>query len=266
VESSTKELVSLFRSVEPGVIMVSGGEPLLWKAMPDLLEELSQHYWVILTNLSRPSSWLNHERVKLVIAAYHHEFTGPLYVTWLKELNERTPGKAVAKILIFPGEEYRDIDLHRKLNNLGVPAHFAPVEWPRGFDPAFLKELSEGKYLTSAMYNSRFYSRGVEEPRLCQAGTANMFQINPGGGIGRCSQSSAVPGARLKEPSFYDEPRPCTKSCYCEWHHWAGMTLANDNEVWNHYADTGEWTYPTPDDLREFVRKMKWKPWPTGEE
>jgi len=253
---NTEKLVQVFRGVEPGVITVSGGEPTLWEAMPSLLDQLSQHYWVILTNLSRPVSWLRDDRIKLVIAAYHEEFTGPHFAKYLKELG----GKSIVKILVTPESEHKHIGLFHHLNNdHGIPAHLVPISWPKGCSPLFLERFLKGDLLTSAAYNARFFSKWVRVPRDCIAGTRDMFQVAHKGSFNRCSQAGIVrPQGSIFAPRWNEGPEPCDQSCYCEWHHWAGATLANDNEVWNYFVETGEWERPTVAGFREFLEKMEW--------
>jgi len=254
VEKNPSAIVKVFNTVDPGVIMVSGGEPLLWADMPHLIDALPQHYWVILTNLSMLPDWLRHKNVRLVVCAYHKEFTVPAH--FFKRL--RGLPRAIVKIIVEPGMEHEHIPFWSKCWVNGVPAHLVPIEWPRGFSDKFIACLTSGKYLTSSMYNSRFFSGPVERPRLCIAGTRDMFQIGPGGKMGRCSQSGGIQGS-VFDPVFNDVVTQCSDSCYCEWHHWSEMTLANDNDVWNHYIETGVWKIPTISGFRNFVEKMGWK-------
>jgi len=254
VEQSTDLLIATMNLIQPGVIMVSGGEPVLWKAMPRLIEELGQHKWVILTNLSKVPAWLLHDRVVLVIAAYHKEFTHlPTFIKNLKRIY-----RPIVKILVEPNSETEHLSVWDTLWTHGIPTHLAPIEWPRGFSESFLDRIRSGELLTNLMYNSRFFCGPTNKSRLCIAGTRDMFQIGLDGGFGRCSQGGPIHG-RLGDQKWLDEPHECSFSCYCEWHHWAGMTLANDNNVWNRYVDTGIWTIPRVDELKPFVEKMEWK-------
>lgn len=256
VETEPAQLIEVFNSVEPGVIMVSGGEPVLWEAMPRLLEELPQHYWVILTNLSILKRWLFHDRVKLVIAAYHHEFT-PVDAFTEKLLALR--GKVMVKILVVPGVEEEHLGLWKRWGDLGIPTHLVPISWPMGCQPEFLDRFRSGELLTSCMYNSRFFNEWVHVPRKCVAGTRDMFQVMPGGGFSACSQTGKIEaGGTIMKPVWNEKPRLCDQSCSCEWHHWAGMALAEDNQVWDNFAETGEWENPTMEQFRKFVENMKW--------
>lgn len=254
VERHTDALVRVFRSVEPGVIMVSGGEPLLWEAMPQLLERLSQHLWVILTNLSFVPSWLHHPRIVLVIAACHYDQCDlDRFVA-----NTRQLRRVIAKVLVQPGgvAEAYAVEVWHHLTEQGVVTHLAPVEWPRG-NSEWLLDLVSGDLLTSCLYNSRFFFNDtMRDSSPCPAGTRDMFQVMPSGMFLRCSQSRGLEGmGSMLHPSWLEEPADCNKVCYCEWHHWAGVTLADDNDTWTHFVESGEWVRPSPDQFAHFLER-----------
>jgi len=255
VENSTFNLIRLFNDVEPGVIMVSGGEPTLWYDMPKLIRELPQHKWVILTNLSFIPSWLLHPNVVLVIAAYHFFQTDADAFIW----RVKSLPRAMVKILVDPRDEANPVEMWYHLTERGILTHLAPMEWPRPHSEWML-ELVSGDLLTSCMYSARFFSNDYTKERPCIAGTRDMFQVGPNGNITRCSQSGAGPISKIFKPEFYDKPQPCNRSCYCEWHHWGDMTLANENSRWNKYIETGVWDRPTPTELQFFIEGMGWTP------
>lgn len=252
VEENPNAIIDLFNSVYPGVIMVSGGEPILWKDMPMLLEALPQHYWVILSNLSSVPTWMHHPNVKLVIAACHYKQAG---LGWFIKRCRELP-RVVVKILVDPRDEVEPLRVWTVLNKAKLVAHLAPVEWPRPHSPELLQRIRAGELLTSCLYNARFFSSGVEYTRMCLAGTKAMFQVGPSGTIAPCSQAGPIVESTIFEPKW--DVRECDKSCYCEWHHWAGMALAEDNATWDHFVETGEWVRPTPEQLERFLGDMGW--------
>ena len=258
VEDEPGLLIELFNQVEPGVITVSGGEPALWEDMPAIIEALPQHYWVVLSNFSFIPAWYHHPRVKLVIAAYHEEeANADRFIHNVTSLMSDT--RIVVKILVRGGEETRHLYLWEKISEI-VPAHLVSFEGYQQFDSDFLRRISNGELLTSCLYNSRFFitARHDVARRDCFAGTSTMFQVERGGLLSRCSTSEDnMNNATIFEPSFNDAPLPCAYSCYCEWHHWAEAALANDNETWTHFVETGEWLWPTPKELESFIKQME---------
>lgn len=258
VESEPELLVELFNQVDPGVISVSGGEPALWKDALALVEALPQHYWVVFSNLSIVPDWFYHPNVKLVVAAYHEEEASTdRFMLNLSDLSLKT--RVTVKILVKPDEETEPLAFWREVNEI-VPGHLVSLEGDHVWEPGFLQRITEGELLTSCLYNSRFFvtDRHDVAPRNCFAGTSTMFQVERDGFLSRCSTVHGnMNDATIFEPSFNDGPLPCAYSCYCEWHHWAGATLANDNETWTHFVETGEWLKPTPKAFQDFVMRME---------
>lgn len=262
IENNTQAFINLFNQVEPGVIMVSGGEPALWQDLPLLLEELPQHAWVILTNLSLLPEWFAHPNIKLLLPAYHEEFAKEeRFTAHLKQLKEMGK-RAHAKIIVKPGQEYHQIGLWEKWNGMGVPASLVPLEYTNYFKQEFLRDLIS-KYRTSCLYNSRFFRRNSPLNQVCVAGTSKSFQVNSDGKIVRCSTvfegCGSDQSASIWQPAFNQESKLCTaESCYCEWQHWAQMAKANDNHIWNEYLETGVWTLPNEEELCQFITNMGW--------
>lgn len=261
IEQHPHRIIELFNTVDPGVIMLSGGEPTLWKDLPHLITALPQHDWVMLTNLSNVPKWMETPRVKLVIAAFHEQFANrDRFRENLLRLKD-AGSRPVAKLIVKPGEEYSLLPLWEEWNSLGIPTHLTPLEYDYTFAPSFLEEVRR-KYLTSCLYNARFFRSGSKQTKNCPAGTDEMFQVNADGKIVRCSTNQQYLGHLLDEGiQFNTTPCACDMagSCYCEWHHWSGNAPANDNRVWTEYARSGHWQLPQESDLIAFVTDMKWE-------
>lgn len=261
VESNPDRIINLFNQVDPGVIMLSGGEPTLWRELPFIVSALPQHDWVLLCNLSNIPKWIEHNNIRLVIAAFHEQFADPDRfkdnLLQLKQMGKRP----VAKLIVKPGEEYSQIPLWEEWNSSGIPTHLTPLEYDYTFSPSFLDDLKD-RYLTSALYNARFFRTGSEESKLCTAGTNEMFQLNPDGRIVRCSANQSCVANFLDEPVvFTPEPSACNMVglCYCEWHHWSGNAPANDNDVWTDYVRSGHWRLPDKTEFINFINEMGWR-------
>jgi len=250
-ERNIDRVIEVFDSVEPGCITVSGGEPTIWKSMPDIIERLPQHYWIFLSNCSYIPDWIHQDSVKLVIAAWH-----PEQAIDIEAFADRVSRlkRAVAKVIVFPDKEQEAVGYHETLHDLGIVSHLVSCEYPHVFSQDMLDYIVA--YPTSLMYNSRFFINGATTERLCDAGTSSMFQINPNGKIMRCSQSTVV--SDIFNPEWYEESMSCKMHCYCEWHHWAGTAMANDNPTWERFVDTGEWVAPTKDELVLFLERNRW--------
>ena len=262
VETNTQAMINVFNKVEPGVILVSGGEPTLWQDFPLLLEALPQHYWAILTNLTTVPEWLSHPNIKILLPAFHEEFANrERFTKHLMQLQEMDKRMHV-KLIVKPQREYEQIDLWEQWNSLGVPTSLVPLEYTHLFKREFLADVIS-KFRTSSLYNSRFFKSPRPITKPCIAGTEKFFQINSNGQLVRCSAVfegiGATGGGSIWEPEFNQEAKSCsTDSCYCEWHHWARLANTHDNPTWNHYIETGEWRIPTVEELCQFVVDMDW--------
>jgi hypothetical protein len=251
IEQDPDYVVHLFNQVEPGVITLSGGEPLIWSELPGIIDRLPQHHWVILTNLYRCPHWLLwHPNIKMVVAAYHSEHANKRdFKAFAAGLTTRN--RCVVKVMYNEST----FDIWKELDEYGIPTHLVPFEGNPPEDSGFLDRFNSGELLTSNMYNARFfYHQWAHRHHLCVAGTRDMFQLGINKRLRRCSQT----GHTIDPDRFNIDSGPCDQSCYCEWHHWAGATAANDNDTWNRYIETGEWTRPTPQEFKEFRDRMGW--------
>jgi FkbM family methyltransferase len=210
--------------------------------------------------LSTIPKWIENRNIRLVIAAFHEQFANPdrfkNNLLQLKELGKRP----VAKLIVKPGEEYSQIPLWEDWNSSGIPTHLTPLEYDYKFSPSFLDDL-KNRYLTSSLYNARFFRTGSNVSKLCNAGTNEMFEVNPDGRIVRCSANQSFVANFLDEPVVFNtEPSSCNMVglCYCEWHHWSGNAPANDNETWTDYVRNGYWRLPDKAEFIDFINVMGW--------
>ena len=255
VENSPQAVVDLFKKLHPGVITLSGGEPTLWEDLPDIMDALPQHYWALLTNLSRLPQWVGHPNIKIIIPAFHSEFADEQRFTdrlfQLKQMHKRVH----VKLMVKSNHEYEHIDRWERWNDMGIPTSLTSISYSK-YQKQFILDVIE-KYRTSCVYNARFFQ--IEKKfkgRYCLAGTNQAFQVNPDGLIQRCSSIGDKLGSMFF-PEF-DKGTFCNNSCACEWHAWGAMALANDNETWNHYVETGIWKTPSVEQLRQFIVDMEW--------
>jgi len=261
LETSGSAFIEFFDQVEPGCITVSGGEPVLWKDFPIILEALPQHSWIILTNLSRLPHWISHPNIVLIIPAYHEEFAKEerftIHLSQLKAMDKRVH----VKLIVKPKEEYNQIRLWEKWNNMLVPTSLTPLEYSYTFPKKFLKDVIF-KYRTCSLYNSRFFRVNKPINRFCLAGTKTAFQVNKDGNIARCSTvQDYEEGKNIFSPHYYfnEQYKWCSAdNCYCEWHHWGQMARANDNHIWTKYIETGSWEIPSISELYQFILDMEW--------
>lgn len=249
-------LMKLLGSVEPGVIMVSGGEPALWKDAPTLIAALPQHSWVILSNLSVVPDWFYHPNVRLVISAFHPSEAAESKFSYALTRLLAASVRCIVKILVASEAETEHLASWTRLGDI-APTHLAPLNGHFTWTPEFLQRLSEGDLLTSSLYNYRFFLQDrPSRERLCVGGTRAMFQVGRAGFLSRCSTPPSGPVGTIWEPHFIEGPASCSSNCFCEWHHWAGVTYANDNETWTHFVETGEWRRPTPEQFQAFTQTM----------
>ena len=265
IEHHTPELIGFLNQLDPAFILASGGEPLLWKDLPYIIDETPKHLWGLCSNLSFAPDWLRHPRIKLLFATYHPEASDP--DEWGSRLQSliQDGARVSVKLIVHYPNEYDKVPLWEKWNGMSIPTHFCPVEaWPghRRFSLSFLNDLLK-KYRTSCVLNSTFH-RGSREGTdwyrtPCIAGTKYFFVIKDDGIITRCAQCRDARGTIFK-PTLAPSPLPCTtKACFCVQPFWAGVTPVNDNPVWEKYIETGVWEIPTEDELVRFVEAMGWE-------
>ncbi|GAB1409757.1 hypothetical protein MASR1M90_09110 [Desulfovibrionales bacterium] len=262
VENHLDSLVKTLSQVDPGMIMVSGGESTLWKDLPVVMDNLL-HQWCILTNGSFVPTFASHPNIKFILACYHDEYANPDRFIENMLTYKDMAKRPIVKIIVRPDNEYKHVKLWEKLNSLMIPSHFVPLEYTYFFSREFIVELVNN-FRTSCLYNSRFFRNDPLTSCNCHAGTREMFQVNKDGTIVRCStfqqQVGVDKNSTILSPSWNLISEQCNMAgkCYCEWHHWSEAAPANDNKVWSHYIETGEWMIPTKYELEQFIQDMGW--------
>ena len=268
IEQHTPEVIRFFNGIEPGLITVTGGEPLLWKDFPQILDETPNQRWVIITNLSSTPAWLRHPNVKMVIVTYHAEFADPKKLG--VRLNEiRQDGvRVLVKLIVSHPNEYQHTPLWEKWNAMGVPSHLVPLEFCKGgpFASSFLDDLLT-KYRTSALLNGYFFRKGRRGTSWfgtpCAAGTKRLFGIMSNGYLHRCGHGGGPIGGKpvgsISNPKFDPKSKTCkAPDCFCMNHFWADLTPVNDNETWRKYIEDNVWVVPTEEEVRQFLEGMGW--------
>jgi hypothetical protein len=287
------DIKEFLNTLDKKMIMVSGGEPLLWRKWEHLIEE-TDHYWYFLSNCSIIPPFLRKDRVKqklkLFISAYHRsQIDLDRYIGNLKEIQNL--GYPVFCKYIYE-KDLTQISDADKIIAARIPMSFVPLLYTRYSKEQIAMILP---YCQSAMYASRFFPPDAgpkRKPGICEAGTSESFQIN-GFKIMRCghlggrhfgntylptflrgiASSRQVQLDRIHIPSFlggkhlghlgdiyapkfYSTPKVCRSNfCACEWHNFSGMSFDFENERWQHFIDTGKWVPATYGDKKRFVEK-----------
>lgn len=245
------DIIDFLNTLDTKMIMVSGGEPLLYD-WTNMIKN-TNHYWYFMTNGSRIPSFLKDKKVKLIVAAFHRtqididEFTSSL-----QRMRENTP--VFCKIMYV--RDPRQFDEIETITKTGIPASFTPLLNAYYSNGELMEVLP---YCQSVMYAKRFLNE-KREPAPCIAGTSESFEIS-GTSIVRCSHYNSprlkyVPQI-FKRP-WHDErgnihnavfdkvPKICRRSiCECEWHSFSDLNNSKENEVWQKFIDTERWTSTT---------------------
>ena len=262
-------IVSFLNSLDTKAIMVSGGEPFIWKRWGELIERTA-HYWYFITNASSVPKWLGDSvvktRTKLIIATFHRtEMRIERFIDNVCKMQDL--GYPVFAKVIYDGDSgrFREIE---KVMKAGIPVSFVPF-----LNMAYSKVSITNMltYCQSAMYAGRFFppDAGVERDiKPCMAGTEESFEVD-GSVIARCSFYSGMPLNEvprflrglshrylgdIHHPRFFKEPKMCyRKTCACEWHTFSDMAFGFENEKWQRFIETGEWSSATIPDIEKFV-------------
>jgi hypothetical protein len=196
------DIKKFLNSLDKKMIMVSGGEPLIWRKWERLIEE-TDHYWYFLSNCSVVPSFLKKDsikrKVKLFISAYHRsQIDLGRFINNLREI--QSLGYPVFCKIIYE-KEPAQIGEAEKIIAAGIPMSFAPLLYAQ-YSKEQLAEILP--YCQSAMYASRFFppDEGPERKRgVCVAGTSESFQIT-GFKIVRCGHLGGIHFYNISLPAF----------------------------------------------------------------
>ncbi len=243
-EASSRTVSTFLRRQEPKAIMVSGGEPFIWRDWPAFLQQ--EHTWYFLTNASIVPEWLGtvRDRVKLIIAAYHHtQLKIERFITNVKKLQDM--GYPVFAKIVYDGKSEHLSNIER-LRTSNIPASFSPMIDVELTPEQIVRALP---FCESEMYKNRFLPPpyGSRRERVsCIAGTNRSFEIDDCR-INRCSHVT-VPSLlgrfhTVQHATLSQTPQRCSRNyCACEWHVFGELdTRPNENERWQKFVDTGIW-------------------------
>jgi hypothetical protein len=294
--SKADDMIKFLNSIDRKMIMVSGGEPLLYD-WHRFIEE-TDHYWYFATNASVIPKFLSEhdikEKVKLFIAAFHRE--GMNVGRFIKNaLKLQDMGYAIFCKIIYTKEEVQFKEWE-EIANAGLLVSFVPLVGGKYSKEEIARVIP---YCQSALYASRFYEldRRLCGNLDCVAGTAESFELRMTS-IVRCGLqdvpvfANIAPPKFLKrilrddwndlaikllhvasgrknpflgniyEPKFYQSPMPCRRQrCECEWHTFSGMGVDVENWKWQGLIDTGRWIPTTQKRIKEFVAKSGGQTW-----
>ncbi|MDR1901933.1 MAG: hypothetical protein LBQ88_06615 [Treponema sp.] len=261
LERKMDKLIEFLNTIPPSLINITGGEVGLSPDFINVIESLPQHKWWVTSNGSVIPEWFYHKNVILFELTLHHEFTTPeIFMRQCKKLLDHSK-RVITKLLVKQSQELESISVFSKFWNSGIPMHLTPVIPTHYYTSAFIIELIN-KYRTSCIYNADFFRplNIVKKSRNCAAGTRQYFYVFHDGTIRRCrSNFEQINGSStISNPVFYEKPKICDDSldCYCEF--MPDLSLANENERWNRYMETGNWEMPSKEDLYTFIQKMNW--------
>lgn len=267
------DIRKFLNSLDKKMILVSGGEPLIWAKWDQLIEE-TDHYWYFLSNCSVIPTFLRRgsvkHRLKLFISAYHRsQIDLDRYINNLKEI--QSLGYPVFCKIIYE-KEPAQIDDADRIIAAGIPMSFVPLVHVQ-YSKRQIAEILP--YCQSALYSSRFFPPHAgpkRKPLICEAGTSESFAITEFKVL-RCSHLAGIRYHNLYaprflagrhfgylgdiyNPNFYSTPMLCcSKTCACEWHNFSDMSFNFENEKWQHFIDTGEWIPATYEEQKSFVEK-----------
>jgi len=262
--------VAFLNSLDTKAILVSGGEPMIWKRWGELIR-MTDHYWYFLTNGSIVPGWLKNnttkQKVKLLLAAFHRtEIRLERFIDNVQKMQDLGYPVFVKAVYVKEDAQFKEME---SIIKTGIPASFVPLV---GME--YSKEEREKilPYCQSAMYGYGFFpvpNKAGGFARLCPAGTQESFELD-GSVIARCSHYSGMSlnkipklfrGLRslylgdISHPKFYPQSKMCErKTCTCEWLAFTDISFGFENEKWQHFIETREWVPATIADIEKFVK------------
>lgn len=170
-----------------------GGEPTMYRGLPDVVEALPEQQFYLTSNLLGPfDRLLALENFIHVTASYH--YLEPMLVTrafWQKADRIRVAGKGINVTLVaFPATWKAFIAALAEVKSRGFPVNVHPYYAP-GFSwakyPELLTELRELAAKENIVAGLHEWRGGeIKGPRLCQAGLTEGPCYGPDGRRFRC--------------------------------------------------------------------------------
>jgi MoaA/NifB/PqqE/SkfB family radical SAM enzyme len=210
------------------LVMISGGEPFIYKDFVPLMKLLTRkHHIQLTTNLSRPSVYqfadeIDPARVMIVSASFHvteresrGEWTIKDYIDKYLYLKKRG-FLVLANYVTYPPLLPRMRSDFQRLRDAGVDnittltfrGEFEGRQYPQAYteeEKALITELAVDKYLEDAVSHGLYF-----QGRFCDAGF-RYLQMNPDGLLHRCCSILTEHGNLFEGTARFEEgPTPCT--------------------------------------------------------
>lgn len=258
------DLVGFLNSLEGRrMILVSGGEPIIWDKLGDLVES-TDHFWYLASNCSLVNPYLKrdvvHDKIKLIIGAYHEsQMKLDKFIGVVREMQGL--GYPVFVKVMYDGGKSQ-FKMAEQMIGSGIPFSFVPFLEKQYTDVDIRSVL---RYCQSSYYASRFFPVPLgprREPGLCAAGTNKSFHMNEFS-ICRCSHRQDDVLGDIANPGFYSEPQWCDKTfCACEWHNFSDLGgFTGENNRWQRFIDTGVWEPAGEEEIMDLFGVTRVKIW-----
>jgi MoaA/NifB/PqqE/SkfB family radical SAM enzyme len=190
-EKTPDQWITALEKLPRARIYISGGEPFIYKGLPDLINNQSKHVVTgVVTNASAPAKV--YERVKKKIQlnlSFHPEFTSQdEFLRKIQELKELTQFSLVVNIVATPDNLPIIAAMNARLVDQNVTLHVDPLVDP---DMQFQYSDEELRTLMTVLTRGRKNSldrlnyRSYKQKK-CSAGR-NYINIMPNGDVFRCA-------------------------------------------------------------------------------
>jgi len=224
-EAEPQEWLSFLQKLPPAIVDFTGGEPLLYSGITELLSNFPEkHKWALTTNIHRIEKLLGLDpgRCECITASYHPTQIEPYSdIDWftrqLKKLRSEGFNTAV-NIVGFPAYINRLGDYVNHFISQGFPVNVMPFlnrNWDWRRNKGFYESILQ--YHQFYNENQKFYWDEDTTPKICDAGT-NYITVMPDGEAYRC-YSSFLKGKQRMGNIFsdnfklYDRPARCELPC-----------------------------------------------------